>query len=308
MKSKAGRKPLKSIVESLGDKMPDNRMTKVNPYRIRNEVLKEMVKKTGFPSEEWTLNQTYEALDLAISKALNKSKAKADTWKANANTLTDMFADSEAHVRQLQIKLDEWITKVAERDRQIAESEAKIERLKAEIKALEAKEGYEIGKSHVDDNLKSALDLSKNRKTLNESLVSQLADMDRELLILKNSTICKGHGYTVKFCHRCLEDCLTEKDKELSKEAIKLKGIMQKSDMFRSDMVEENIRLKSERSELIKAVIESGSFQIKDLPYFNRLWAGAENGKLMPEATRKLYELEIIEKEKVLELSKGDKI
>ena len=166
----------------------------------------------------------------------------------------------------------------------------------------------EIGKSHVDHNLKSALDLAKNRKTLNESLVSQLADMDRELLILKNSTICKGHGYIVKFCHRCLEDCLTEKDKELSKEAIKLKGIMQKSDMFRSDMVEENIRLKSERSELIKAVIESGSFQIKDLPYFNRLWAGAENGKLMPEATRKLYELEIIEKEKVLELIKGDKI
>jgi len=61
-------------------------------------------------------------------------------------------------------------------------------------------------------------------------------------------------------------------------------------------------------ADLIKAVIESGSFQIKDLPYFNRLWAGAENGKLMPEATRKLYELEIIEKEKVLELIKGDKI
>ena len=43
---------------------------------------------------------------------------------------------------------------------------------------------------------------------------------------------------------------MTEKDKELSKEAIKLKGIMQKSDMFRSDMVEENIRLKSENEKI----------------------------------------------------------
>lgn len=59
--------------------------------------------------------------------------------------------------------------------------------------------------------------------------------------------------------------------------------------------------------ELIKAVTEYPCMRIKDLPYFDRMWAGSENGKLMPEETRKVYMMEIMEKLKVLELLKDGK-
>jgi exonuclease VII large subunit len=98
-------------------------------------------------------------------------------------------------------------------------------------------------------------------------------------------------------------DVITEKDKEIK--AVKRVNKTLNDSLERlmmKDSSEDDAVIRKALSSLKADVEKDKGFQIKDLPYFNRLWAGAENGRLIPPEIKKLYELEIIEKQKVLDL------
>jgi len=233
-----------------------------------------------------------EKLKVTTEKQIKRKVAK-ELAKMTPEEIGD-FGDIEKPQRFEYEKVDygKYERDIHKLRKALAESEANRKEELEEAFRLGRDEQWKGDKERLakkDDEIKRLLKYYGDDEV---SLQKKLAEKDNKMIEMS-----KG----MKIIHEAQKKeivCL-RKDKELANgirnkveeafsksvmEINRLKSMMQKSDMFRSDMVEENVRLKSERSELIKAVTELEN------PYHS---SDLRNG----------FELA---RRKVLELIKGD--